>query len=568
MLRLLSIALILFSGTVTFAQGKALEQQINDWESNKTLEEVNNEINRLQSENGDKNFTLVLESISALKRRQQLERTEILIHLSERNEGKNNYYAVYSNYHIAAALNLFNIPSFALEYADKAIHYSKISHHERLLYLSYKIKAGIFFKLKSFEKARKSFMDASKTHGQGNLIEIASDYNNLALCDVELKQYHKAIQTYEAGKRKLDIKKHPYLSDIYYLIQGNIGSAYVKLGDLENGKKYLKEETNYYRSSKIESDNYVSSLMQLIAIELKQKNTTEAGLLGDELFHLISRNEDIVNRLQAIEFLTEKDKIQFLSIDKTELNVLHNRILIDQLARQEKLRGGLTNFLYEEKVKTIINNRQSADQEKKTERWKFIYALLACLIFASVMIYGYIVLKKRIARNQQEINEKNKAEEMIRNKQIALEKEMESQQQQLNVLLTNLKIKQQTETGFLEKIKELKKNKNVTTDQVMQQLQIGLSNLFDIDKKLIHENKVEVDFNANLIGRFSEKHPELTEMELEMCSYFVSQLTAKEIGLLLNISDVSVRVAKNKIKKKIGISKETNLNTYLQSLLN
>jgi DNA-binding NarL/FixJ family response regulator len=51
-----------------------------------------------------------------------------------------------------------------------------------------------------------------------------------------------------------------------------------------------------------------------------------------------------------------------------------------------------------------------------------------------------------------------------------------------------------------------------------------------------------------------------------MCTYFISDLSAKEIGLLMNLSDVSVRVAKNKIKNKIGLDKDANLDDYLKSI--
>ena len=143
---------------------------------------------------------------------------------------------------------------------------------------------------------------------------------------------------------------------------------------------------------------------------------------------------------------------------------------------------------------------------------------------------------------------------------------MENQQQQLNMLITNLKIKQQTESGFLEKIKELKRNKNATTEQVIKELQLGLTNLFDIDKKLITESSADLELDLDIGVKIKEKHPDLSQTEVQMCSYFINELSAKEIGLLLNISDISVRVAKNKIKKKIGLSKDENLNEYLQSL--
>jgi DNA-binding CsgD family transcriptional regulator len=52
-----------------------------------------------------------------------------------------------------------------------------------------------------------------------------------------------------------------------------------------------------------------------------------------------------------------------------------------------------------------------------------------------------------------------------------------------------------------------------------------------------------------------------------MCSYFKLHLKSKEIAQIESITNGTVRVYKNKIKHKIGLDTEKNLNDYLDNLV-
>ncbi len=546
-----------------FGQTSILDIDAKYWEgSEKSLEKLKEEIDELKHQDGTENQQLLLESIYAIRKDSDpVRRIEILIELSERNAETHNKYSAYANYHISSTLSSYKILPFALDYSNRAIEDSKAIHDQVALYLSYKNKAGIYFQMKEYAKACDNFKLAGNTIKNPNINQKASDLNNIALCYLELHQYEKAIQYFQDGISILRGKKEKD-DAIFQLVQGNLGTAYVKSGRIEQGKKLLEEERIFYELTGNYSDNYVSTLMQLLAVET---DTKQQKKYARELFTCLDQVPANTNRLKGIETLMSISEKQPIGISATELNVLHNRILIDHLTQQAKLHDGLTNFLYEEKIKTLVS--RSKKQQKSTVSGLPDYLLvILCSLFIIIILTGLFLFKRRIKRKTQELIEKEESKESVLARQQLLEREMENQQQQLNMLITNLKIKQQTESGFLEKIKELKRNKNATTEQVIKELQLGLTNLFDIDKKLITESSADLELDLDIGVKIKEKHPDLSQTEVQMCSYFINELSAKEIGLLLNISDISVRVAKNKIKKKIGLSKDENLNEYLQSL--
>lgn len=58
--------------------------------------------------------------------------------------------------------------------------------------------------------------------------------------------------------------------------------------------------------------------------------------------------------------------------------------------------------------------------------------------------------------------------------------------------------------------------------------------------------------NQHFQGQLKRRFPELTAYDLRLCTYLKSNLTTKEIAVLLNITPDSVKKAKHRLRKKIG----------------
>jgi ligand-binding sensor domain-containing protein/DNA-binding CsgD family transcriptional regulator len=77
-----------------------------------------------------------------------------------------------------------------------------------------------------------------------------------------------------------------------------------------------------------------------------------------------------------------------------------------------------------------------------------------------------------------------------------------------------------------------------------------------------HFDKVHSDFLVAL----KEKHPNTTSNELKLCAYLRMNLSTKEMAQLMNISVRGVEISRYRLRKKLGISSETNLFHYLMSI--
>ena len=63
-----------------------------------------------------------------------------------------------------------------------------------------------------------------------------------------------------------------------------------------------------------------------------------------------------------------------------------------------------------------------------------------------------------------------------------------------------------------------------------------------------------------------DKHPNLTPNDLKLCVYLRLNLSSKEIAPLLNISHRSVEIKRYRLRKKLDLEHDINLNDYLINL--
>ena len=67
----------------------------------------------------------------------------------------------------------------------------------------------------------------------------------------------------------------------------------------------------------------------------------------------------------------------------------------------------------------------------------------------------------------------------------------------------------------------------------------------------------------NFIARIKEDYPVLSPTDLKLCAYLRLNLTTKEIAPLLNISPRGVEISRYRLRKKLNLDGDVNLNTFM-----
>ena len=105
-------------------------------------------------------------------------------------------------------------------------------------------------------------------------------------------------------------------------------------------------------------------------------------------------------------------------------------------------------------------------------------------------------------------------------------------------------------------------------DEIRQQL----LSLINTIKSQNHQSSYWDDFklyfenvNPDFLNFLTTKHPNLTSKDLKYCCYLKMNMSNNDIMQLLGINQESVRTHKYRLKKKLVLSKDQNLEHYLKS---
>jgi DNA-binding CsgD family transcriptional regulator len=134
--------------------------------------------------------------------------------------------------------------------------------------------------------------------------------------------------------------------------------------------------------------------------------------------------------------------------------------------------------------------------------------------------------------------------------------------------LTNLSIDISRRNDFTLKVIEL-----------IKKLDIGASNEGQIQKRelimfLSHQKSIDSNLkdiqtnmdivNQEFVSKLSDKHPELTKTDIQICSLYRIGLNSKDISALKGISPKSVEMSRYRLRKKLALTPEMDLIKFLQ----
>ncbi len=195
---------------------------------------------------------------------------------------------------------------------------------------------------------------------------------------------------------------------------------------------------------------------------------------------------------------------------------------------------------------------------------KILYALIALGIVAWVLLFQRLKYKK------------TEAEMLLKQEQTEAEIEkLKTEKLESDILFKNkelasstLHLLQKNETLDIIRTELEKVQRNIKDPQARKEVK-KIGSLLRSDLRLendwsnfsIHFDSVHHDF----IKRIKKDYPELSTKDQKLCAYLRMNLQTKEIAPLLNISVRGVEISRYRLRKKLGIEKEVNLNEFMMA---
>ena len=325
------------------------------------------------------------------------------------------------------------------------------------------------------------------------------------------------------------------------IISGNMGQVYYMQQKYDSAKLLLYKD---YLSSKEAGyyDNAANSFQWAARAELSTGNTSKALTMVREALYMLKLVPDIQYLQNTYYTATQvfKELGMYDSAYYYHLVYSNQKDSIDKLIHTSSIAISKAR-LSDEKNRYGIKNLQ---QEKRAQ------LLQRNILIAAILLLSLITL---IIINRQRLKAQLKVELM--------QKEISSAKEQLQMFTQNIIEK----TTLIEKLEEQAKRKTSSEDQEMMIAELSQQTILTEDDWLHFKSLFEKTY-PGFLTKLKEKAADITLAEQRMAALSRLQLTTSQMAAMLGISADSVRKSRLRLKQRLGLSAETNLDDIIHQL--
>ena len=401
-----------------------------------------------------------------------------------------------------------------------------------------------------FEQALTTYLAIDDyTYASSTYTDMGSVYSDLENQEKALEHYLKAL---EIGK----LTKNESITNI---AKGNIAIAYK---DTEQFDKAIAEFQEIL-STPTQDASDINRIIYLYHLgdTHRQIGNQEQALTNLNKAIGMAEKGNIENELQnALDFRAKAFETfgapQLAITDLRRAQELKDSIFTKEQAKQinylrtsfeaDKKEAALA--LQEEEI-AVLNERAKVD---KLTRSLYAGGMVAFIVISGLLYFGFRqrIKKNRIARKKQEAIYQQEIEH----------KQKELASQTLHLVQKNTFIQELMQN--LENVKN-SPDKFKTEFRRMVML-LKKENASDKDWEVFktYFSEVHNDFDQKLKTIYAE----ISEKEIRLAAFLRMNLTTKEIAATLNVLPDSILKSKYRLKKKLGLEKETDLNQFLNAL--
>lgn len=545
------------------------------------VKEILNEIDSVVGEGkiSDANFVRIIEKTSTMFREQGRLTPVIELFLSsisylerEKNPTKEHVEMLLQLYiPLGASHEELGMWNRAMEYYMKALDLAEDLNLDNYKAMIYNNIGAIHYNKTEPAKAEKYVLQALEINKRlNNKKELFNNYNNLAGIYFNKSNFDRALDCALRAIQLLDNEKDAYL---YYFMQSNIASLYLSKKDYLLAISYLRNAKSHQ-----ENLNFDYDLIQTYS--LFARTYDEMGKTDSARFYLeksLSQTKKIRNKhleskiLQNLSefYSNHKDYPKAYQALSKSFELSDSIMKVDNRKKMDDLEKVYdTDKKIKENellIKEITLKKLSADR-----RWIILFFISLLLIVAIL----YLINR---ARNKEKLR---KTDELLLQQQTALfekEKELQSQkEQELNNMIDQKNRELTSYTLFMIKSNEFISGLSEELKQLLLELnpkdREHKEHVRQILNQLHHQNSTSnwdefrcyfEQVHPSFYDNLEKYYPDLTLKEKRLCAFLRLGLSSKEISAITFKEVRSVESARNRLRKKLGLSPEGNLTEFL-----
>lgn len=457
-------------------------------------------------------------------------------------------------------------PRYALLFMKKAVTITRIrpeldKHKERFQMLG--VIAGLHNTLTETDSARFWYRQAlSEAYARCNAPGQASALNNLGFFYSELGHADSAMYYFQFALRTLGSIKLDTM--LYCSISDNIAQEHERKGDYGFAiRTYRLHDTIFSRRKR-----WNRILLNRIRLLNAAYMLGHTGVAGD-INHLANFVE------QHRPNLLDRDVLRFYKFAKDfflktgNINDIRRYDLIlnsvkDSIERKNKMRTELVSNAFLNIQATHFRDDVEAYRTESATARKIAWIIL----IAGLISVGLLSLLMHRRKRELKLAHRLTVAE-LRAKELeaqAMTQALALQKRDITmVALHNTQVLGNTRRILLDRLTALNTREKEQTERGIRTLIGELQAQEQLNERvqLIQENidRVNTEFYQTLKIRF----PAMTKSEVELCGYLRIGLSNKDIAVLKNIAASSVKMGKNRLRKKLELPAEEDLYEFLRT---
>jgi DNA-binding CsgD family transcriptional regulator len=174
---------------------------------------------------------------------------------------------------------------------------------------------------------------------------------------------------------------------------------------------------------------------------------------------------------------------------------------------------------------------------------------------------------RNIARNINAIVQLSLSQSGVASKQVKLRESTSMNEKNLCRYVMELEQKDKTLSEVKSRIDELCEAPDSRIRQGLQSISSSI-NVFSLKQYYWDDFKAYFEkVNPSFIMRLTQMHPNLTTKDIKYCCYLKMNMSNNDIKSILNINQESVRTHKYRLKRKLGLDRESSLRAYFHTIL-
>jgi len=510
------------------------------------------------------------------------------VHLSEKTGNK----ALKAQSLLALGNAQFRISEYsdAVLNIKEAVSIFRISGPERTLASSLSALGNVYKAQGDYEQALAFYYESLAVCERIELQKgIGVNLNNIGLIYNEMEEYDKAMQYY---LKSVEVNRAVQNNRLLAVNYNNLGLLHTSTGDLAKALKFHKKSLQIKRNSgnKI-GEAY--SLNNIAKVYLQQNKPDSARVYLEQSLLL---NEQVDKDLAAIsyELLAQIDmkKGAFEEALKhgrqslvlaAEIGSLYgiqeaHKTLSGIFEQQGDMKNALMHFkdysstkdslfrmqrkqeIAEMEARYNLSKKEKEIQLLEKEQEQLAFIQIALMIGIGLLgIVGYLGYRTQRLK----ANKKESELEVQRLKREKTERELELKRKQLTSQSLSMVQKNETLQELQQTVQNLNEGAN---SKELRNISHLVDYSFSLDESWKEFQLYFEESHTEFFHRLKERYPDLTPNEHRLAALVKLNLSIKEMAAIMGISPDSVKTARYRLRKKLGIETDVNLTDFMLNI--